>query len=208
MKSPLIREDSSHQSYSQNYYHSYVPAPVTATQPNRHSRRAVGRHPCCTGVSFVVCGRSSTGFAGHSGAGTRWLGKAKTTRRNRRGTVSLSSWGLRDRDLPQHACRLYFSGTNIFGRPFKLSPVPPPALEPFVLRGPFSDFVEVLNHAAAWPLLGWEMAVYALLFVLCYPLARVFLQVWARGAGLGVAVDRDVDMTMIWIGTWVSVGGW
>ena len=132
-------------------------------------------------LAVCVCCRCSI-FRSHGRSGANWgLGKPKRSQRNRKGrslsVLSLSSLSIRDRDLPLHAARLYFSGTNVFGSPFRLSTVPPPSLEPFVFADLFAEFVAVVNKAVHWPLLGWELLVYLVLLLVCYPLSRVFLDV-------------------------------
>ncbi len=86
------------------------------------------------------------------------------------------------RDLPQHAHRIYFSGSNSFGDSLVMSPIPHAALKPFVFKKEFARFAKGLNTIADMPMFGWEAIVFRILCVVCFPLAYRFRKV--RGACL------------------------
>lgn len=87
------------------------------------------------------------------------------------------------RDLPQHAHRMYFSGSNDFGDPLVLATVPHPSLLPFVFESAYAEFAKEMNDLAAMPLFGWQSLLYYVLRIVCYPLAYRFRKVWMSPSG-------------------------
>jgi hypothetical protein len=127
------------------------------------------------------CSSMSGGMPSRTRSGHGWTSSGAIMRRalQRSGRTDRSLWGLRVRDLQKHLYRLYFGGSNTFGDPFVLNPEPPSDIDQYVLQDGYAEFVAELNRAAAWSWWSWEGLLYALLLVLCYPLASVFIEVSA-----------------------------
>lgn len=144
----------------------------------RRRRREKRQRKEAAGASPLLRGRSR----GASGRGLRtnqkFYGTPGASKSDRTVHVTAQAARLKEPDLPAHAFRVHFSGSNSFRRPWSAEPEAPAALLHFVDPVGYRRFIARINQLASWrsELCQSEYAVYTALKVIWNPLSRWYLK--------------------------------
>ena len=97
-----------------------------------------------------------------------WMSSARTVSAADDGTLKAA-------DLPYLHSRVYLQGENSPGKPWGLPKEPPETLADLVDLSKYQDLVQLVSELVQWS--AEEKLLYALLFIVCYPLASSYSRI-------------------------------